>query len=411
MAMQVAKRRSIPILLVSLAMVLGVAQRSAAQDGGTTKAQLAARDGLTATIDWHANLGEKARQAGDCAGVNKEVLEIQFNYGNVKSLRQRASSLLTDAQLEEIAKHANDRAIALFRADCPPKQTADAPLDNNKPQTVRQDSAAGEPTSQTDSLNPPLISSYKSPFGSEGEHGFLFDQTISVFDQIFADATKARREGKTDVMTSKIAVLEGGSFLIIEGSEQYAVRLGIDFRFTDREKAMLEAYAAGKAAALRQLPVGGQANTAAKGGGGLTSGDVDRIKDLPIEPLRSEQKQKPSKTTTKHLSKTSTRKASGAGTTKSTGKAATKSAPVQNNEAAEQVGQQILQGAIQYGIGSALSSGSGHSNSHRGDGGRTTINRSSGNKATSKTTTTAPAAGGGAGKSYLFQGFTVNPGR
>jgi hypothetical protein len=149
----------------------------------------------------------------------------------------------------------------------------------------------------------------------------------------------------------------------------------------------------------------------AKEDGGLTSGDIDAVKKLPVEPLTTDQKQKPSKTTGKHLSKTSTKKASGAATTKPSGKTAAKSAPAQNNEAAEQIGQQIMQGLIQYGIGSALSSGSGRSNSHRGDGGRTTMNRSSGNKATSKTTTTAPAAGGGAGKSYLFQGFTVNPGR
>jgi hypothetical protein len=150
---------------------------------------------------------------------------------------------------------------------------------------------------------------------------------------------------------------------------------------------------------------------AAKGGGGLTSGDIDNIKNLPVEPLTTDQKKKSSKATAKHPPKTSTKKASSADTKKSTGKTATKSAPAQNNEAAEQIGQQIMQGLIQYGIGSALSSGNGRSNSHRGDGGRTTMNRSSGNKATSKTTTTAPAAGGGAGKSYLFQGFTVNPGR
>jgi hypothetical protein len=115
--------------------------------------------------------------------------------------------------------------------------------------------------------------------------------------------------------------------------------------------------------------------------------------------------------TNKKPSKTTAQKSKAA----TTSKAAAKSAPAQTNDAANQIGQQIMQGliqgGIQYGIGSALGSGSGHGNAHRGDGGRTTMNRSGGNKATSKTTTTAPAAGGGAGKSYLFQGFTVNPGR
>jgi hypothetical protein len=146
-------------------------------------------------------------------------------------------------------------------------------------------------------------------------------------------------------------------------------------------------------------------------GEGLRTEDIDKIRNLPLEPLQGGQKA--TSRTVAPGSKSATSNAA-KGTQQRTIKNQAKAVPAQNNEAASQIGQQLMQGliqgGIQYGVGRAMGGGGGsersHSNAPAAQKGGSQMAKPQGTTAKQGTGGTSAAPSGG----VMFYGVT-GPGR
>jgi hypothetical protein len=109
----------------------------------------------------------------------------------------------------------------------------------------------------------------------------------------------------------------------------------------------------------------------------------------------------------------STKKAAGGSTGNKTVKQQAPATGGQGNEAAQQLGNQILQGVIQSGINSAIGRvmGGGGDRRSQGNGGQTMKKPNTLTVKQPTTTSTQPSGGNAPSGPILFQGYTYTPSR
>jgi hypothetical protein len=429
-------QRASLILLVALVAATVTAERSTAQGSkpqtsleSPIKTQIEASDAVRRRIDRFFMEAVKSQNDG-CNQFEVHVSELT-HLGTDRGINASADRefgqpvAFSRDFMESLKKYAEFR-LREFKNICPPpgethtaqRQESGEPSEKSDSETfsppgglrVRLSGLQDGMTSidaqssgdgvRASSQEAPPISSYKSRFGIAGEQGLIFDGVILKIDRIFASAVKSGTEKKTGAMQEQMAILDGGVEKILHEAEKDAQRQGLDFKFPDQHKLMLRGYAAEKASILKQLA-------------GLNQRDIDNIKNLPIDPLSDNHKQKSSTAATKApAAKSTNQKAASGSTTKRPANPVRQAAQPKPSPLESQIGQQILQGVIQggiqYGLGQ-IGGGGGHRQPVHQPAARTS---GGGQKQQGATNVqqAAPVTSGGAGKSYLFQGFT-GPGR